>query len=452
MMQAATVNKNILVIEDDRVLNELITEQLERMGHTVTGVSGWRGAKAYLNTNEPNLVLLDCRLPDLNGEEIIPELAQQFPIIVITAYASVQAAVRAMKAGVADYLTKPLNLDELELAVQRTLENAELRQDHQFCKDQMRALQDKNMVGNSEAIQRVYGYIAAVAPSDMTVLIEGESGVGKELVAQEIHRQSRRVEQNFVTLDCCTLHETLFESELFGHERGAFTGAERKKQGLIEGAEGGTLFLDEIGEIDLPIQAKLLRVLETGRFRRLGGTKDLRANVRIVVATNRNLKNMCQEGTFRHDLYYRLSSFVIPVPPLRERRQDIPALVNHFIANHDFSRRIDKWVSSSAMKQLVSYDWPGNVRELKNVIERAIILSNNHSEVRLKHLTFSIAQNESNVGISLRFNGEPTLEEIQQYYLQRMLSKYSGHRASVAKVLGISERNLYRLIRKYELQ
>ena len=443
--------KNILVIEDDRVLNELICEQLQRMDHDVKGVDGWVEASAYLAGHEPNLILLDWRLPDFNGDEVIPELTQQFPVIVITAYGSVQAAVRAMKAGVADYLTKPLNLDELELAVQRTLENVELRQDHQFCKDQMRALQEKSMVGGSEAIKKVYAYIEAVAPSDMTVLIEGESGVGKELVAHEIHRQSLRAEQNFVTLDCCTLHETLFESELFGHERGAFTGADRKKPGLIEGAEEGTLFLDEIGEIDFPVQAKLLRVLETGQFRRLGGTKDLNANVRIVAATNRDLKKMSREGSLRQDLYYRLSSFVIPVPPLRERREDIPALVNYFIHNHDFSRRVTKRVSPATMRQLISYDWRGNIRELRNVIERAIILSNGQLELRPEHLSFSVSQRDDPMGISFSFKREPTLEEIQQYYLQRMLTKYSGHRANVARILGISERNLYRLIRKYAL-
>ena len=445
------MDKSILVIEDDRVLNELVARQLRRFGYTVTGVSSWTAASSYLSDHEPNLIILDTRLPDVDGHKIIPQVAQYHPVIVLTAYGSVQTAVRAIKDGAAEYLTKPVNLDELELVVQRVLENAALRQDHEFCKDRIRALLQRNMVGQSEAMRKVYNLIEAVAPSDMNVLIGGESGVGKELVAHEIHQRSHRADNNFVALDCCTLHETLFESELFGHERGAFTGADRKKPGLIEGAEGGTLFLDEIGEIELSVQSKLLRVLETGRFRRLGGTKDLKADVRIIAATNRDLENMSRAGGFRLDLYYRLSSFVIDVPPLRERREDIPELVTHFINNHDFSRRINKKVSPSAMKQLISYDWRGNVRELKNVIERALILSNALPEIRSQHLTFVSSKSGYATEVSLSFKAEPTLEEIQQRYLKSVLTKYSGHRATVAKVLGVSERNLYRLIRKYGL-
>ncbi|MEN8131359.1 MAG: sigma-54 dependent transcriptional regulator [Pseudomonadota bacterium] len=446
------MGKNILVIEDDKVLSGMIGDQLQQMGHEVFRKFNWAEASEYLSVHEPNLILLDCRLPDIDGHEVIRQIASLYPVMVFTAYGSVQGAVRAMKDGAADYLTKPVNLDELELAVQRVLDHAAMRQDHQFCKDRMRALQHKNMVGRSEVMQKVYELISAVAPSDMTVLIQGESGVGKELVAHEIHTRSLRTEKNFVVLDCCTLHETLFESELFGHERSAFTGADRRKPGLIEGAEGGTLFLDEVGEIDLSVQAKLLRVLESGQFRRLGGTKDLQADVRIVAATNRDLENMSREGTFRVDLYYRLSSFVIHVPPLRERREDIPELVNHFIHNHDFSRRVDKSVSSSAMKQLISYDWRGNIRELKNVVERAIILSDGASKMRPEHLTFANTRSTQSLGVELSFAGEPTLEEVQRNYLKKMLTKYSGHRLKVANALGISERNLYRLIRKYDLQ
>ncbi|MEE9395986.1 MAG: sigma-54 dependent transcriptional regulator, partial [Methylococcales bacterium] len=283
------------------------------------------------------------------------------------------------------------------------------------------------------------------------VLIEGESGVGKELVAQEIHRKSDRSEFNFVELDCCSLHEQLFESELFGHERGSFTGANSRKQGLIESAENGTLFLDEIGEIEGSIQAKLLRILESGQFRRLGGTKDLKANVRIVAATNKKLEEMSAEGSFRLDLFYRLSAFILQVPPLRERREDIPDLVNYFILNHDFSRRFNKEVSPKAMEELIRYDWPGNVRELKNVVERAIILSGDQKNVLPSHLTFATTQTSVPMGISLSFDSDPTLKEIEQLYLQKMVTKFSGNRANVAKVLGISERNLYRLIDKYQL-
>ncbi len=443
--------KDILIIEDDKTLNALMARQVKEMGYPVKSALNWTTAKDYLSANEPALILLDCRLPDIDGHNVILEVANQYPVIVLTAYGSVQNAVRAMKAGAAEYLTKPVNFDELELIVKRTLETEALRKEHQFYRRQIRALGETCMVGHSKALAHVNTLIDAVAPSDVTVLIESESGVGKELVANEIHQRSARADQNFIEIDCCTLHHSLFESELFGHERGAFTGADRRKPGLIEGAEGGTLFLDEIGELDLTLQAKLLRVLESGFFRRLGGTKDLRANVRIVAATNRNLEQVSREGKFRRDLYYRLSSFLVQVPPLRERREDVAELVEHFIHHLDIPLRVKKTVSTAAMKQLVAYDWPGNVRELRNIVERAIILSGGGHEIRPEHLAFGASEARASTGTSLTFAHDPSLEEIEQRYLEKMLDKHSGHRAIVAKVLGVSERNLYRLIRKYGL-
>ncbi|HRE54006.1 MAG TPA: sigma-54 dependent transcriptional regulator [Candidatus Competibacter sp.] len=442
--------KDILIVEDDKTLNTLMARLLKGMGYPVRSVLNWETAKDYLSANEPALILLDCRLPDVDGHNVISEIANQYPVIVLTAYGSVQNAVQAMKAGAAEYLTKPVNLDELELIVKRTLETEALRREHQFYQRQIRALGETRMVGRSKALAQVNGLIDAVAPSDITVLIEGESGVGKELVANEIHQRSARAHRNFIEIDCCTLHHSLFESELFGHERGAFTGADRKKPGLIEGAEGGTLFLDEIGELDISLQAKLLRVLESGAFRRLGGTKDLKANVRVVAATNRNLEHMSREGKFRQDLYYRLSSFLVQVPPLRERREDVAELVGHFACHLDIPLRVKKTVSTPAMKQLLAYDWPGNVRELRNIIERAIILSGNSHEIRPEHLAFGAVQSLP-TETSLSFDHDPSLEEIERQYLEKMLEKHSGHRAFVAKILGISERNLYRLINKYGL-
>jgi DNA-binding NtrC family response regulator len=445
------MSKDILVIDDDKVLNGLVVEQLKKMGYNGNSALSWAEAQSYLSENEPKLIILDCRLPDCDGYKIIPELSELQPVIVFTAYASVRNAVRAIKDGATEYLTKPVNLEEFELVVTRVLEHATLRRDHQFFKQKMQANNGNYTLGQSLAMQQVHNLIETVAPSDMTVLIEGESGVGKQLVAQEIHRNSARSEFNFVELDCCSLHEQLFESELFGHERGAFTGANSRKQGLIEGAENGTLFLDEIGEIDGSIQAKLLRVLESGQFRRLGGTKDLKANVRIVAATNKKLEEMAKEGSFRPDLFYRLSAFMLHVPPLRKRRDDIPGLVEYFILNHDFSRRFNKVVSPKTMEELIQYDWPGNVRELKNVVERAIILSGDQSIVLPCHLTYAITQTAESMGVSLSFDHDPTLKEIEQLYLQTILTKFSGNRASVAEVMGISERNLYRLISKYQL-
>ncbi|MEN8763717.1 MAG: sigma-54 dependent transcriptional regulator [Thiogranum sp.] len=442
----------ILVIEDDKLLNRLVSEQLARMAYSVRSALDWASAKALLDKQSFDLIVTDVKLPDANGVELLATLTQDQPVIVLTAYASVRDAVIAMKNGAAEYMIKPVHAEELELVVGRVLDSAAQRRDLQFCRRTLKRRIANKMVGLSHGLEEVQGLIDAVAPSDMTVLIEGESGVGKELVAQAIHDRSERADRNFVAVDCCTLQEQLFESELFGHERGAFTGANKQKKGLIECAEGGTLFLDEIGEIEPSIQAKLLRVLETGQFRRLGSTQNRVANVRVVVATNRDLEQMSREGDFRLDLFYRLSAFVVQVPPLRDRRDDIPALVEFFVRNHDFSRRIDKRVTEETMRRLVAYDWPGNIRELKNTVERAMILSRDAKGIRPEHLgQCSNLAGQERV-INLAFDHEPTLEEIQQSYMTMVMQRHSGHRSMVARTLGISERKVYRLIEKYDLK
>ncbi|MGE5154025.1 MAG: sigma-54-dependent transcriptional regulator [Bdellovibrio bacteriovorus] len=444
----------ILVVEDDATLNQLIVNQLNKLDYVATGARSWRQADAYLQAHEPHLIIADVRLADGDTLSRLTDLTKMQPVVVLTAYGSVRDAVSAVKAGAYEYLVKPVNPDELALVVNRAIDDAALRNDHGFCRRRLKAKEGKAdfMVGVSAALLKTKETIAAVGPSDLNVLIQGESGSGKELVARAIHESSDRAGRNFVPVDCCTLQEKLFESELFGHEKGAFTGADRLKRGLIEGAEGGTLFLDEIGEIDPSIQAKLLRVLETGIFRRVGGTKDLPANTRVVAATNRDLEALSREGKFRSDLYYRLSTFVIDVPPLRARRDDIPYLAAHFIQNHNFSRRINKGISGEAIRHLTAYDWPGNVRELKNVIERAIILSRDASTIRPEHLTFGGGGSKSTARVTLSFDHDPSLEELQAEYLRLQLGKFSGHRAKVAEVLAVSERNIYRLIQRYGLK
>ncbi len=439
----------VLVIEDDRVLNSLVVDHLEEIGFDPFPAKNWATAEHYLRDHEPKLIIMDVKLPDANGVELLQELAQESPVVLLTAYGSVRDAVQAMKAGACEYLVKPITLDELELVVQRTLDKAYLQQDHQFCKAALQSKADRFMVGTSATLQQTEKLIDAVAPNDISVLVQGESGVGKELVARAIHECSPRNERNFVAVDCCTLQEKLFESEVFGHEKGAFTDAKRQKRGLIEGAEGGTLFLDEIGEIEPSIQAKLLRILETGKFRRLGGTKDLHANVRVVAATNRDLELLSREGGFRSDLYYRLAGFVVNVPPLRDRREDIEQLVEHFIRNHNFSRRIEKRFASSALRMLKVYDWPGNIRELKNIVERAIILSGDSSVIRKDHLAFCASQLEEQPSLSMNFDKEPSLNDIEKTYLAMLLERHSGHRSKIAQILGVSERSVYRMVEKY---
>ncbi|MBL3528865.1 MAG: sigma-54-dependent Fis family transcriptional regulator [gamma proteobacterium endosymbiont of Lamellibrachia anaximandri] len=448
------MKRKILVIEDDDLLRQIILQQLSNLEYDPKGVSQWHDATDYLETFEPSLILTDVRLPDGNSLEHIEALAEAYPVIILTAFGSVRDAVAAIKAGAADYLLKPVSLDTLSLTVQRVLDTAALRRDHHFCKRQLQK-NDKgksSLVGTSKALNQVRELIKAVAPNDITVLIQGESGSGKELVARAVHTESHRTKHNFVAVDCCTLQENLFESELFGHEKGAFTGADKQKKGLIEGAEGGTLFLDEIGEINAGGQAKLLRILETGQFRRLGGTKDLSANVRIVAATNRDLESMSNEGSFRLDLFFRLNAFSIKVPSLRERREDIPALTEHFLHNHSFSTRVNKTLSSSAIRELISYDWPGNIRELKNMVERAIILSGDRPKIRPEHFAFSQSDRGQKSKVRLSFDHDPSLEELEAQYLACQLEKFSGRRAKVADIMGISERSVYRMIKRYDLE
>jgi DNA-binding NtrC family response regulator len=447
------LSQPILVIEDDATLSHLIKRQLEKAGYAPTAVNSWSDAQSHLARHEPALILTDVRLPDGDSLEILPELVETYPVIVLTAFGSVRNAVDAMKQGAADYLLKPVGLDELLLTIERALENSLLRRENQFCKRQLNARDARKnlMVGDSAALQEVLRLIEAVAADEITVLVQGESGTGKELVAKEIHNNSPRARRSFVAVDCCTLQEKLFESELFGHEKGAFTGADRQKKGLIEVAEGGTLFLDEIGEIDATIQAKLLRILETGQFRRLGGTKDLMADVRVVAATNRDLKKMVDEGAFRADLYYRLNGFDLLAPPLRQRREDVPALAEHFIRNHSFSRRIEKRLNGGALRKLIAYDWPGNIRELKNVIERAIILSRDKPIIGPEHLAFGSGQHRNNAMVTMAFDHNPTLDELESEYLALQLKKFSGRRAEVASILGVSERSIYRMIKRFGL-
>ncbi len=441
------MKKLVLVIDDDRVFNQLLVEQIADMDLDAVGAHNWAEASKLLQEAEPDLIFLDLRLPDADTPKLVETLSPQFPIIVLTGYGSIRNAVSLIQAGAVEYLTKPIGLDELEITIRRELENSELRRRNAFYRRQLESRRPGPLIGNSQAMLEMLELIDAVGPAEATVMIQGESGSGKEMVAQAIHESSGRRAREMVTVDGATLQETLFESEIFGHERGAYTGADRQKKGLIEEAEGSTLFLDEIGETGPANQAKLLRVMESGTFRRLGGTRTLKADVRFVVASNRDLAQMAQEGTFRADLYFRMASFVIKVPPLRERREDIPLLAAHFL--HSFGGGIERELTPDALKLLTAYDWPGNVRELRNLIERAVILAGRDRRIRPEH--FGMLATRRAGAVVLSFDHEPSLEEIEKDYLRRTLGRYSGNRAKAAGILGISERNIYRLIKQYEL-
>ena len=441
------MKKLVLVVDDDRVFNQLLVEQIADLGLDCIGALNWKEASQTLLETEPDLIFMDLKLPDADTPKLVEALSPQYPIVVLTGYGSIRNAVSLIQAGAVEYLTKPVGLDELEIVIRRELDSAELRRRNAFYRRQLESRRPGPLIGNSPAMQEVLDLIEAVAPTDATVLIQGESGTGKEMVAQGLHQSSVRNGREMVTVDGGTLQETLFESEVFGHERGAFTSADRQKKGLIEEAEGSTLFLDEIGETSPAIQAKLLRVLETNTFRRLGGNRALTADVRFVVASNRDLAEMSRTGSFRSDLYFRLASFVIRVPPLRQRRDDIPLLAEYFLQR--FARGIERKLTADALKLLMAYDWPGNVRELRNLVERAVILAGRDGRIRAENFGPLVARRPDSV--SLAFDHEPSLAEIEKDYLRRTLLQYGGNRAKAALVLGISERNIYRLIRQYEL-
>jgi len=441
----------VLVIDDDATLNRLMSSQLRAEGYNPVSAYRWAEAEQLLTKMEPDLVLLDIKLPDGDGMNKLAELGENCPVLILTAFGAIDQAVTAIKNGAVDYLTKPVDPDALLLAIKRTLATSSLRRDYEYFKKQAdQSGAGREMLGISAAMVELRRVVGMIGPSEATALVLGESGVGKELVAAAIHQASPRAAGKFVAVDCATLQQNLFESELFGHEKGAFTGADRRKEGLIEVGGGGTIFLDEIGEISLAMQSKLLRVLETGRFRRVGGTKDIDSDVRFVAATNRNLKQMCRDGQFREDLYYRLSAFVLSVPPLRERLDDIPILAEHFLHSRDFARHAHKKWSPGALSTLMSYNWPGNVRELRNTVERAALLSGQEDEIKVSHVG-RLHRYQMKGEFAFSFDHAPTLAEINETYVDRLLKDGSRSRSELAQTLGISERNLYRMLRERNL-
>jgi DNA-binding NtrC family response regulator len=447
------MSDSILLVGRDIGALRLVAADLRERGFRIALAGDAAKAQRELVAQAPDLILLDHPWPLDLGQTLIEQWAGEHAVLVLCAEAGIEAGLQAMRFGATEFLIKPLDQEELAASIRRVIDNSLLYRQGDFYTSVLRHEAPSLLVGESEPLQRLLRVIKAVAPSEATVLILGESGVGKEKVAQEIHRLSPRAQGPLVAVDCCSLPETLFETELFGHERGAFTGASHRKTGLVEQAGGGTLFLDEIGEISPTIQAKLLRVLETRSFRRLGGTAELQADVRIIAATNRDLEAMARRREFRQDLFFRLNAFAVQVPPLRDRRGDVPPLVRHFLTNSGFSRRVVKRVSAAAMQQLLEYDWPGNVRELRNVIERAIILSGNRLKIEPEHLNLSRRPPpptpglpDGAAGVTLTFAHEPTLAEIEQRYVQLLLDRHRGSRAELARVLGIGERTLYRLL------
>jgi DNA-binding NtrC family response regulator len=463
---------SILIIDDEPYLPHQFARYLKKHGYEVYTAPDGEVGLQELQKNDIDLVLLDLRLPRMEGLEVLHQIRkidQDLPVVILTAYGNVASAVAAMKLGAADYLLKGFDLDELLLVVQRALDTSAMsRELRQLRRERSDNYHFSHIIGYSERMRKVFDLVARVARNDMaSVLIMGESGTGKEVVARAIHEQSARASGPFHPLNCAAIASNLLESELFGYEQYAFTDAKKQKRGLLELAEGGTLFLDEIGEMPLDMQAKLLRVLETRSFYRLGGSKEVKINVRVIAATNRNLEQAMKEGSFRPDLYYRLAVLPITLPPLRERPGDILLFASRFV--EDFNKSLGRSVrriAPEAQRLLLAYNWPGNVRELKNVIERAMILSNS-DELLPSHLPQEIVgsadvENASSLDpweqwLNLRPQGPVSLdavhERVERHFIRWALETAKHNRTRAAELLGLSKVDQLRyLIRKYGIE
>jgi DNA-binding NtrC family response regulator len=423
----------ILVVDDEAILRDAIAEALRRAGHEVDAFDSGRPAMDRFARESYRLVITDLKMPGMDGMAVLEEarrLAEDVPVIVVTAHGTVETAVAAMKKGAYDFIIKPFKLEELEVLVQRALEHGQLAAENEVLRARVGEPDGPDAVW-SPATRAVYETLERAAASDATVLVAGESGTGKEVAARTLHRLSRRRAEPFLCVNCAALSAGLLESELFGHEKGAFTGADRMRKGRFELAHGGTLLLDEVSEIDPGLQAKLLRVLQERSFERVGSSQARRADVRVVATTNRDLPAEVARGRFREDLYYRLNVLPVRMPPLRERREEIPLLAEHFLRRHR------KRISRGAMKRLCEYGWPGNVRELANVIERAAVLSPGE-EISSETIAPWL---EGGARAPLSLVGVP-LEAIERRAIEENLKACGGNREKTAQILGISSRTL----------
>jgi DNA-binding NtrC family response regulator len=445
---------HVLIVDDDEALRDLLARELTRSGHRVTQAASAAQCLSRVGAEEPDVALLDLMLPDQPGIELLRRLRSERPaveVVVLTAHGTVDTALAAMKLGAYDYLRKPCHLQELEITLQRAHERRRLGEENARLRDGLRqGTLGPDLVGRGQAFEDLRRLVVKVAASDSTVLVRGETGTGKELVARSIHRLSPRRDQPFVVVDCAALHESLLQSELFGHELGAFTGASKRKHGLFEAADGGTVFLDEIGDVSPAVQAGLLRVLETSSFRHLGGTQEIHVNVRLVAATNRALERLMEEGKFRRDLFFRLNAIHIEIPPLRQRPDDVPALVEHFVAQHNARHGTRKGVSPEARELLLRYEWPGNVRELWHAVERSLVLADGES-ISVDDLPAELRQAAGRARPAGDAAPAQALADVERRHIERVLAEVGGHRVRAAQLLGISVRNLYRRLREYHL-
>jgi len=442
----------LLVIDDEKNIREGLAADFEMDGYDVKIAANGDEGLEFLSKGDIDLVITDLRMPGTSGEDVLKKVTREMPgipVIVLTGHGSIDAAVSAMQNGAYDFLTKPLNLEHLELVVKRALKGRELSLQHQELLSEVKSKSSDNMIGKSPSLQKVNNLINKVADSKISILITGESGVGTEVVADAIQQKSSRRDKPFIKVHCAALSESLLESELFGHEKGAFTGAETLHKGKFELADGGTIFLDEIGEINPGVQVKLLRVLQEKKFERVGGEKTIEVDVRVISATNKTLEDEVKQKHFREDLYFRLKGIEIMVPPLRERKDDIPLLLNNFLLkyNKENNKNI-KGFSNSAKNILFNYDWPGNVRELQHCVESAVVMASG-DEIQAEDLTIKLEDKKNSSGILVPYG--ISLEDAEKMIILENLESNNGNKTKTADILKIGRKTLHRKLNEYGL-
>ena len=441
----------ILVIDDDKAMRDACFQILHRQGYQVELAAGARQGLTLLERSSFDAILLDLVMPDMDGLEALKKIKALDPeveVIIITGYGTIQSAVETIKAGAFHFLSKPFVPDDLRNLVNRALEKRRLDLENIYLRQELKSKEDKNvLVYDSEAMARIMDMVARVAPTDSTVLITGESGTGKGLVARKIYQSSQRSRRPFITVDCGTLVETLFESELFGHVKGSFTGADANKIGKFELAQHGTLFFDEISNISLEVQAKLLRAVEERKISKVGSHRVITVDVRIIAATNKDLAKAIKDGTFREDLFYRLNVVLLQMPPLRERKSDIPLLVRHFLEKYNARLRKNILeVTPEALELLVRHDWPGNVRELENTLERLVVLSTG-PYIELPDLAFA-----GTVLSSAAASDGSSLKDLERDHILLTLQRCGGHKSETAQALGIDRKTLREKLKRYNIE
>lgn len=452
MRNKENAESKILIVDDDKIACAMLHEALEREGYRITTALSGEEAVEISESESFDVVITDLRMKDLDGIEVLKSIQERSPetaVVIITAFGSMDSAVEAIQAGAYDYLSKPFKLEDIRLTVRRAIDRKRVSKES---KPPHVAEEDTNaveVIGQSPKMVEVYKIVARVAGSNSTVLIEGESGTGKELIARNIHLKSPRQKEPFIAVNCVALSETLLENELFGHEKGSFTGAIATHKGIFEAAQGGTCFLDEISEMSAAMQAKLLRVLENGEIKRIGSPFPIHVDVRIIAATNKNLEALVKEGSFREDLLYRLNAITIHLPPLRERHEDIPLLTSHFLKKYSAKLGRGSELSPEAMQMLMNYHWSGNVRELENAIEMACTLS--PSDVIMpENLPLKLRFPEISLS-GTQFPMNLTLQELERQYIMQVLEKVGGNRSRAAALLGIDRKTLRAKIANYKI-